>query len=210
MKQTEGVIQYRLEHQWHALNNSLELRPLMAWRDILYKLELIGQHPERYDGLGYGNLSQRCPDAVAEFIISGTQTGHLPQLCSADFASVLYTAFRDNHIIATGLAQPSSEALTHAAVYQAQPAIQAVVHVHAPLIWRLTAALELAAIPASATYGSVNMAGAVYDLLQQQPDCRIFSMLGHEDGIVACGEDLDAACLLLIQTLARALALSPC
>ena len=210
MTELEGVIQYRLDHNWQQFTTDLDLKALIAWRTILYKLGLIGQHPDRYQGLGYGNLSLRCPDNAAEFVISGTQTGHLNQLTVTDFAHVIHTHYQDNHIVSQGLAKPSSEALTHAAVYQAKPELNAVIHVHSSAIWQLTAELQLAATPASVRYGTVAMAEAVSQLLQQQADCRIFTLLGHEDGIVSCGRDLDEAGLYLVQTLALALARASC
>ena len=38
---------------------------------------------------------------------------------------------------------------------------------------------------------------------------RLFTMLGHEDGIVAWGATLEQAAALLIQQLAHAIALEP-
>jgi len=42
--------------------------------------------------------------------------------------------------------KPSSEALTHAAVYAASQTVKSVVHVHSPIIWRHYQALALPAI----------------------------------------------------------------
>ncbi len=205
----EGVIKYRLEHREEALADTLDLGQINAWRSLLFRLELIGQVAEKYHGLGYGNISQRLTFDKPAFLISGTQTGHLPLLTLQHFAIVEDASAKFNRLFSRGPCRPSSEALTHASIYQHQQEAQAVIHVHCPEIWRQTQALNLAHTAASIAYGSVAMTEAVEELLAvgklaEQP---IFSMLGHEDGVVAFGRSMSEAGLVLLQTLANALAL---
>lgn len=212
MSDREGVIKYRLEHQLADLPVDFGFAELNAWRSIMHRLGLIGRVPDRYDGLGFGNISRRLVPGRDEFIISGTQTGHLPRLEAWQFVWVVEAVPEQNRLCSRGACQPSSEALTHAGVYRECPVAQAVIHVHSPEIWRQTAALALPHTGADIPYGTPRMAEAVADLfakgdLQALP---LFTMLGHLDGVVAFGTSLaDAACQLLCQ-LSRAIAIEQC
>ena len=203
----EGVVKYRLAHKNQPLAADIDLCGLNAWRSVLYRLQLIGQITERYAGLGFGNISRRLvPDSPA-FVITGTQTGHLPSLSTHDFALIECASPSDNFIQSRGLSQPSSEALTHACVYQQQRSIQAVIHVHCPEIWQLSHALGLACTAADVPYGTPEMADAVAGLFGcgQLQTRGLFSMLGHEDGIVAFAATLAEAANLVIEQLAIAI-----
>lgn len=212
MSEREGVIKYQLSHQYAPLPAQIDTVELNAWRQLLQRLQLIGQAPDRYDGLGFGNVSQRLIPGENQFVITGTQTGHLPHLKPEHFAVILDASPNDNCLQALGPTQPSSEALTHASVYQNLPGIQAVVHVHSPEIWRHTDQLSLPHTAGDIPYGSVAMAKAVEKLLMsgQLRERPIFAMLGHQDGIVALGESLAAATSTLLEQLARAIAIEQC
>lgn len=209
MKDQEGVIKYHLEHQQQALDLGFSFSQINTWRTIMFRLQLIGQDPKRYDNLGFGNISQRLDGATAQYLISGTQTGHLEYLQPSQYSLVVSAEPRKNTLASIGLCKPSSEALTHASIYQQDPQIQAVIHVHSPEIWRQTHALGLPHTVADVPYGTVEMALAVEQLLtagdlQKTP---IFTMLGHEDGVVAVGNSHQDAALTLIRYLALAVAL---
>ena len=73
MGETEGVIKFTIDHQPSALTVATP-HTLNSWRAIFKKLGLIGQVKDRYQGLGFGNLSMRIEHG---FLISGTQTGHI-------------------------------------------------------------------------------------------------------------------------------------
>ncbi|MFM8341245.1 MAG: class II aldolase/adducin family protein [Methylomonas sp.] len=211
MSEMEGVIKYHLNHQHKPLPTNINLNPLNAWRCVLYQLQLIGQNPEKYDGLGYGNISQRLALNSSAFVISGTQTGHLAKLSLNDYALIDSASVERNQINSSGLTAPSSEALTHASVYQHDATAQAVIHVHSPQIWRQTLALNLPHTKAEIAYGTTEMAQAVKALMnsEQSNQLPLFTMLGHEDGIVAWGTTLEQAAAVLIQQLANAMALEP-
>ncbi len=207
MSSQEGVIKYQLEHSFAPLPSTLSIHEINAWRNIMFRLNLIGQQDERYDGYGFGNISQRTTDD--SFIISGTQTGHLEMLEKKHYCLVSHADPEKNHIISTGETKPSSEALTHASVYAQDTHIKAVIHVHCPEIWHKTQLLELPFTPAHIPYGTVEMAKAVSKLFETQiiHQYAVFSLLGHEDGIVACGQSLSQAADILIQKLALALSI---
>lgn len=200
MKEPEGVIKFELYHTSAPLPAGIDVRPINAWRTLFYRLGLIGQNPERYDGYGFGNISFKLDNTMGQFIISGTQTGHLEELEIDHYCMVTGTEILKHRLHSSGLTKPSSEALTHACVYQQDPEIKAVIHVHSPELWIKTKVLGLPYTPVSVLYGSPEMAAAVKKLFTngQLDTCSIFSMQGHEDGIVAFGRSLEAAAWALI------------
>jgi ribulose-5-phosphate 4-epimerase/fuculose-1-phosphate aldolase len=207
MNETEGVIKYQLHHTDMPLANDIDTTGLNAWRTVMFKLNLIGQNPHRYNGYGFGNISQRLSTSDLQFIISGTQTGHLSVLSRHDYCQVRQASPQTNEIVSCGECKPSSEALTHASVYLQNPQIQAVIHVHCPEIWQHTHDLNLAHTAADIAYGTPEMAEAVTELFKSAhwQQTTVFTMLGHEDGVVAFGNSLKQAGCALITQLALAL-----
>lgn len=206
MGEREGVIKYHLEHQSIDLPNGIDILELNAWRALLHRLKLIGQIPEKYDGSGFGNISRRLVPGSEQFVISCTQTGQLATLTKQHYALINAASPHSNCIQSCGPCKPSSEALTHASVYQLAPSIQGVIHVHSPSLWHNTLSLGLPHTAADVPYGTPEMAQAVTNLFAsgQLDALHLFSMLGHEDGIVAFGPSLTAAATLLITQLVRA------
>ncbi len=92
-------------------------------------------------------------------------------------------------------------------LYQQNPAIKAVIHVHSPDIWRHTQALNIPHTQKDIPYGTPAMALAIEQLFsrQQLGHHGVISMLGHEDGVIAFAESLQHAANCLIETLAKAL-----
>jgi len=209
MTEIEGVIKYQLHHNHTPLSNNIALAELNAWRTVMFKLNLIGQNPYRYNGYGFGNISQRMKTEALQFVISGTQTGHLSVLSHHDYCLVTQASPQTNTIVSCGETKPSSEALTHASVYLQDPQIQAVIHVHSPEIWQRTQELNLAHTAANIAYGTSEMADAVTQLfkLEHWQQTAVFAMLGHEDGVVAFGNSLNQAACALITQLSLALAI---
>jgi Class II Aldolase and Adducin N-terminal domain len=209
----EGVIKFDLVFTQKPFPECVGLETLIAWRAVLHRLQMIGQDPQRYGGLGFGNISQKIDQAPAagnqtsRFVISGTQTGATQRLDRTRFCTVTGFSIRQNRIVAEGPVKPSSEALTHAAVNHCHPDIRFVMHVHSPDIWLATQRLGIPSIGKPIAYGTPEMADAVRNLIlaQGSPSTGIFSMLGHEDGIVAYANTAETAGNLLIDTLARAL-----
>ena len=91
MKDNEGVIKYKLEHQYIPVNENISIAEINAWRSIFLKLGLIGQAKDRYDGYGFGNISQRITSTDHDklnFIISGTQTGRIRTLSNEHYCLI--------------------------------------------------------------------------------------------------------------------------
>lgn len=206
MTEQEGVIKFQLDFSRQLALNAADVAQISSWRAIMLQLGMLGQTPLRYDNYGFGNISQRF-GADNQFIISGTQTGGIAQMCAADYALVTQCQPQQNRIVAVGETRPSSEAMTHGQLYQLSADINFVIHAHCPQIWQLAGTLGLAQTRAEVPYGTVAMAQEVARLfcdtkvLQQ----GIFTMAGHEDGVVAFGSSADQAAQRLISVYAAAL-----
>jgi len=202
----EGVTKFDLRFTPAPPLLSAELCELNAWRKLLWQLKLIGQDASRYHGLGFGNLSRRQLPSQ-HFIISGTQTGHLPELDGRHYATVTEADTRANRVLAEGPMAPSSEALTHAMLYQVDTSVQFIFHVHSPALWHGAADLGIPVTNPTVAYGTPAMAEEVRRLSADAAAWRtgIFAMGGHEDGIVAFGKTAEETGIILLQYLARAL-----
>ncbi len=198
---TEGVVKYRIDFTPAPAPDWALLAELDSWRELLFRLGLTGLDTERYGGLAYGNVSKRV--AGCRFLVSGTQTGGIARLAAEHYCLVTDFDTRQNRIAAEGPIRPSSEALTHAAVYRAAAAIQCVLHVHSPEIWRHAERLGLPMTRPRIAYGTPEMALEVESLLRT-PESRVIAMGGHRDGLIAVGESVEAAALPLIRKLAEA------
>lgn len=203
----EGVIKFGFEKVAGGPVHSAGLSGLGAWRAVLVRLGLLGCDPGRYGGLGFGNVSLRGP-GTSGFWISGSQTGHLPSLGSADWVEVLDWDPERNFLRARGQKNPSAESMTHAAVYDQDRRIRCVLHGHSPEIFAAAAHLALPATAAEVPYGTPEMAREVGRLYREGAVARggVFVMAGHEDGVVAFGSSVEQAGGRLVRVLARALA----
>ncbi len=204
MAEREGVVRYDVRHEQGPLPPIDGLSALDAWRTVLHRLGLVGQTPERYAGYGYGNVSRRTP---AGFVISGTQTGGPEQLGPDGYVLVTAAVPEGNRVVSRGPVRPSSEALSHAACYAADPGIDCVLHVHAPELWRCASDLDVPITDPRIAYGTPEMAAAVGAALAAGNGARLVVMGGHEDGILAVGANPDEAGRCLVSALARALAI---
>lgn len=169
-----------------------ELTSLLdRWRRPLFDAGLIGHYKDL--GVGYGNLSVRVGSSE-QFIISGTQTGHIAATDGQHYAHVTRYDIDRNRVSSTGPVQASSESLTHAAIYELNEAINAVVHVHSRELWD---ALKdhLPTTAADVSYGTPEMARE-FTRLYQDTGFRasgVAIMAGHDEGIVSIGGDLEEA-----------------
>ena len=89
---------------------------------------------------------------------------------------------------------PSSESLTHAAIYESDATAGAVVHCHCSRLW--AAILNEAPTTSNAVeYGTPEMANEIMQLFKRTDVQRrkIVVMTGHEAGILTFGKDLEEA-----------------
>lgn len=202
--ETEGVVKYRLDFSPGPALPANLLADLIAWQRRLHGLGLLGRDPARYGGLAYGNLSRRLDEGG--FAISATQTADVAAPTPAHYAHVTAWDCAANQVTATGPAPPSSESLTHAALYDADPAIGCVLHVHSPAIWTHRKALGLPTTAAAVPYGTPAMADEVGRLCRELdlPGPGVLAMGGHQDGVLGFGRDADEAGGALLEALRRA------
>jgi len=200
MTEVEGVIKFTVAHEDADLGD-LDITALTVWRDILVRLELLGQDPARYGGLGFGNLSMRTDRG---FLVSGTQTGGLEHPGIEAWAEVTDWDLDGNRVASRGRVKPSSESLTHAAIYGLNAGIGWIFHVHSPDIWRRADELSLAVTPDDIAYGTREMAAAVREACDARATTGAFAMGGHEDGVVTFGASAEAAGMPLVELLVAA------
>lgn len=185
----EGYIKYVSDWTPGPAPDAAAAQLLERWRRPLYDAGLIGHYDDL--GVGFGNISVRHGDG---FIISATQTGHLARTDPGHYALVTGYDIERNTVSSTGPLQASSEALTHAAIYELDDRIGAVVHVHSEALWR-----ELMnTVPTTSpeiSYGTPEMArefGRLYadtEFVTQ----GVAVMAGHDEGIVTIGASLGEA-----------------
>jgi len=200
MTEVEGTRKFNLTFESSAPVDRGPCAELEGWRRLLHALLLIGMDPQRYGGLAYGNVSLRL--GSHKFLISGSQTGSRLLLNEQHYCVVHDWNITENRIVARGPIPPSSEALTHAAAYEASPAIQCVLHVHSPRLWHNSESLELAQSAPDLAYGTPEIALAIREQLKSQP-FQVLAMGGHEDGLIATGANVTAASCHLLQQLAK-------
>ena len=119
MSEAEGTIKfaYELLAPTEPIGDDELMRPLFAWRTLFRRLNILGQHPERYGGFGFGNLSARDPHRTTEFIISASQTSGLDEFDAEHMVRVTGCNLDRFWADALGNYPPSSETITHAMVY---------------------------------------------------------------------------------------------
>ncbi|MEM8817535.1 MAG: class II aldolase/adducin family protein [Pseudomonadota bacterium] len=168
---------------------------LERWRLPLYEAGLVGHYAEH--NVGYGNLSLRSGGPEPEqlqFVITGTQTGHIAHTDGSHYALVTRADVDKNRVWSSGPVQASSEALTHAAIYALADSIAAVVHVHSRSLWER----HLGVLPTTSetvAYGTPDMAREFARLWSRGRfrNEGLAVMAGHDEGIVSIGVSLEEA-----------------
>ena len=116
------------------------------------------------NSVGFGNVSVR--DGVSgNFYITGSATGGLPELTPTDCVRVVAYDFAKNWLRYEGVAIPSSESLTHAAIYESDPTTSAVIHCHDSGLWA-TLLDRAPTTSKSVAYGTPEMAYEIMRLFK--------------------------------------------
>lgn len=199
----DGVIKYDRTNFSHCEGLCLdEYQELEYWRKKLFQLNLIGEYLEAQ--VGFGNISMIqdysnfFESKHPQFIISGTQTGKYADLDGLQYTRVLDYEIDGLKIKMMGAIEASSEALTHAAIYDSNPNIKAVFHIHSKEIWEAMIADKSDFTAADIPYGTVEMAHATQQCIKNK-DAGVFCMHGHEDGVVIFGKSTDEAGKLTLE-----------
>ncbi|MDX1694564.1 MAG: class II aldolase/adducin family protein [Ketobacteraceae bacterium] len=204
----EGVIKYHLNFEAGEPPSPLLIEDINNWRTLLHQMQLMGQDPQRYGGLGFGNISCRLPDREGKgFVVSGTQTGHLHQLEPEHYCTVTDWDIAANQLWARGAMQPSSEAITHGAIYDLSDEICVVIHVHSPEIWQCAGSLRLSQTGTETGYGTPQLAREIRELYESGAleKSRLVVIPGHLDGVISFGATAEHAGHEIVKTLASAI-----
>ena len=207
MDPLEGVIKFSIVQPYSRrlyFNSETKqrMKELNHWRHTLFELDVIGCDLSRY-GACYGNVSMRYmeegsmhyafarPKGLRTFLITGTQTGSLEEVTQQHYVRIYKYECTKNRVFAEGPLQPSSESMTHGAIYDLplELDIRYVMHVHSPQIWKNASRLEIPVTNDDVAYGTPAMAVEVQRLFWETDlrEKKIFAMGGHEDGVMAFG-----------------------
>jgi L-ribulose-5-phosphate 4-epimerase len=194
MSDEKGYIKYQCNWVKKTEEASLLTKELNEWRFKLYKLGFIGVYP---NGIGYGNISIRLHGSL--FLITGSATGAFENLTAAHYTKVTAYDFASNSLTCEGPIQASSESLTHAAVYESDSEIGAVIHIHSRPLWD-ELLYKIPTTSPEVEYGTPQMAAEIKRLFKDTDLCsvKILAMGGHEEGIIAFGKDLEEAGRILL------------
>jgi ribulose-5-phosphate 4-epimerase/fuculose-1-phosphate aldolase len=194
----EGVTKFENEFKNEhisALRYEAQIGELKAWRAFMMAQGILGQDPGRYEGVGFGNLSARigpysAPQGKRPFLVTGTQTNTLSEIDRRHFSIVDTYDIRGNRLQSHGPVAPSSESLTHGAIYDLSSSVRFVMHGHAPLLFQYRKQLHIPTTGVNIPYGTVAMAQEMRRLHTDSTvgEKRIIAMDSHEDGIITFGK----------------------
>ena len=186
----EGVVKYRCDWEEADPVAAGNITDLMTWRESLHSWGLIGVYE---NGIGFGNVSVRLGNSC-QFVISGTQTAHLPALGPESYCTVTEFNLEQNFLGCRGPVQASSESLTHAALYLQRDDVGGIIHVHNPKLWQQLL-FKIPTTRKEIPYGTPQMALEMFRLFEEEnlAERKILVMAGHEDGIICFGSTLDEA-----------------
>lgn len=201
MTYDEGYIKYESVWDPGPPPAAAVAEELDRWRHELFALGLIG-----YDDVhevGYGNISVHA-NQPGQFVISGTQTGHLEHTDRSHYTLVTACDIETNRVHCCGPVEASSEAMTHAAIYRVNLGIRAVVHVHSDALWNSTRDILPTTNPAVA-YGTPAMAEEFSRLYLHGDlaEVGIAVMAGHPGGLVSIGGTLEQAATRILNLARR-------
>jgi class II aldolase/adducin N-terminal domain-containing protein len=185
----EGYIKFHC-HWEKATALQKDLSELISWRNKLFQMGLIGHYHDI--NVGFGNISQKMEGK--QFIISGTQTGHIEYIQAEHFTTVTDYNISTNEVWCKGPVKASSEFMTHAMIYDNDPLAEGVIHIHSKALWKQLinkASTTKKEVP----YGTPEMANEITRLFNETEvkNQKIIVMAGHEEGILSFGTCLEEA-----------------
>jgi hypothetical protein len=190
----EGVVKFNCHwNQSGPVISDEQYEIINYWREVLYNMDLIGAYE---NGVGFGNISMRIRGGN-QFVITGSATGEIP-------VKVNSFNIEDNAVQCVGPLKASSESLTHAAIYSADPGANAVVHVHSIELWN-ELIYKVPTTNPSMDYGTIGLAKDILRLFKDSDvyEKRIIMMAGDRAGILTFGHDMDEAVNVLMEYLKK-------
>ncbi len=199
----EGVIKFNTSghrevdpFSWHLLAE------LESFRKKLNLKNLIGHDPVL--NVGFGNISKR--EAGNTFFITGSQTGKLHDLNGSHYVKILEVDLDQMGLRSEGPILPSSESISHGVIYHSNANVGAVIHIHNHSLWLASQSeeheVDLMFTTREAEYGSQLLAEELKNLSAAK-DEGIISMLGHQDGLIFFGRNLERSYELLTEFLEK-------
>jgi ribulose-5-phosphate 4-epimerase/fuculose-1-phosphate aldolase len=192
----EGYIKFSVHLNETDIEMPDALSELNAVRTALFDNGMIGVLP---GGIGFGNVSVKIPGSNC-FFISGSATGGKRILDSEDYCRVDSCSAERNKVYYSGHIRASSETLSHDAVYQANPVIECVIHIHHNAFFhKLLANSKIPSTSKAAKFGTPEMAKDIERIVKTHASpSGILVMTGHEDGIIAWGRTIAEAYSVLM------------
>lgn len=191
----EGYIKFNCDWTFKPLQINIP-EDLLFYRDKLHELKLIGHFEDL--NIGYGNISVKTDNGI---IVSGTQTGNIFPINKESFTLVTNYEIAKNNVVCEGPVKASSETMTHAALYEVDDTIKAIIHVHNKAMWKKLIH-KLPTTNAKVAYGTPEMAIEIKSLFKDhdfKKTGNIIIMAGHEDGIISFGRNLEEAYNILLK-----------
>lgn len=184
----EGYIKFECHFNKTKPILKSKINELNLYRQKLYDINLIGAYPNK---VGFGNISIKDNNKI---IISGSTTGNFKKLNEEHYSVVEKYDIHKNKLFCKGSIKASSESMTHAAIYECDKNINAVIHIHSLKMWNKYLD-KLPTTSINATYGTPEIAFEIQRLFHQTDfkDKKIAILGGHKEGIIAFGKNLKEA-----------------
>lgn len=175
------------------------IKSLNRYRKQMYDRNLIGEITVDGKEIGFGNISERSKKG---FIVSGTNTGNFKNLKACQYSEIVRCDYEKNTVWYEGQKDPgpSSESMTHYAVYTSSKDVNAVIHVHNKKMWQNMKSI-VPSTGAFALFGTPELAKEVKRMFKESPvkEKKVFTLRGHTDGIISFGKDLKEAAGVMVK-----------
>ncbi|HBX52316.1 MAG TPA: hypothetical protein DEH02_14725 [Bacteroidales bacterium] len=189
----EGV-KFRTVFKSKDIPVDLRLETLKMWAKKFDEYRLAPP----YDGGSAGNLSYRVNSDSNKFIITGSRIGLKCSLQDDCFVMVENCDFSNGIVYASGVREPSSEAMLHFAIYDKRKDVQAIFHGHSQEILDAAKTLKLPATSEFYPYGTKELLQSVILILEKH---SVIIMKDH--GFIALGASMGEAGKLSLQLIDR-------
>ncbi|OFX71279.1 MAG: hypothetical protein A2X12_03030 [Bacteroidetes bacterium GWE2_29_8] len=188
--QEEGYIKFNVNNDFKQNNiNDIVIRDINKVRKYLKDKGLIG-----YDGnanVSFGNISHRILGNT--FVITSTNTGKYRFLRKQELSLVYDFDIKRNSISSNGMKLPSSETLSHVAIYLANQNVNAVIHIHSEYLWTKYFNV-ISSIGEEFLYGTTELSEQIFKKVSSENKSKgIILFKGHENGLIVFAEDIFSA-----------------
>ena len=184
----QGLIQFTCVWVKSEPFSEEQISEVNSLRRVCHELGFVGVYET---GIGYGNVSVRIGGSD-QFIISGTQTGMIPDLDGRHYALVRNFDIDQNKVWAEGPIKPSAESLSHAACYLTSPQVGAVAHIHHLGLWQELRNKAPTTVE-QAQASTPEIAREILRLFVETDLSRtkLLVMAGHDEGLMVIGDSTD-------------------